>query len=117
MAVLGPAVWYALWPWVWHDTLARLEWWFDYHFNHVYYNMEFLHENYHSAPSPRMYLPVMVIATVPAITRGTSPAVRLRRMLPPFRWVSRSAAARGDRRGIMLEAGVARKIYRRATSI
>jgi hypothetical protein len=68
MVTLGPLVWYALWPWMWNDTLPRLQEWFAFHLNHVYYNMEFLHETYFSAPSPRGYMPVMILATVPTVT-------------------------------------------------
>ena len=68
MGVLGPLVWYALWPWMWHDLHGRLEEWLAFHFNHVYYNMEFFHVTYFNAPSPRLYMPVMILATVPTVT-------------------------------------------------
>lgn len=68
MAVIGPLVFWALWPWMWFDTAARLRAYFDFHFNHVYYNMEFLGRNYFDAPSPRGYMPLMILGTVPGIT-------------------------------------------------
>ncbi|HZU84493.1 MAG TPA: glycosyltransferase family 39 protein [Polyangiaceae bacterium] len=68
MATVGPAVFYALWPYLWHDGLARLQWYVDFHLNHEYYNIEFLGKNYFGPPSPKAYLPVMVLATVPTIT-------------------------------------------------
>ena len=68
MATLGPLIWYTLWPWMWNDTLPRLQEYFAFHMNHVYYNMEFLHETYFEAPSPRGYMPVMILATVPTVT-------------------------------------------------
>ncbi len=68
MATIGPAVFYALWPYVWHDTQARLEWYANFHLNHEYYNIEFLGRNYFGPPSPMGYLPFMVVATVPAVT-------------------------------------------------
>jgi 4-amino-4-deoxy-L-arabinose transferase-like glycosyltransferase len=68
MAVLGPIVFYALWPYIWHDTLARLQWYVGFHLNHEYYNIEFLGKNYFGPPSPKSYLPVMVLATVPTVT-------------------------------------------------
>lgn len=68
MALIGPLVFWLLWPWMWHDTAARFREYFDFHFNHVYYNMEFLGKNYFDAPSPRGYMPLMVLATVPTIT-------------------------------------------------
>jgi Dolichyl-phosphate-mannose-protein mannosyltransferase len=68
MGVLGPLLWYALWPWMWHDLEPRIQEYFAFHLNHAYYNMEFLHVNYHGPPSPRLYMPVMILATVPAVT-------------------------------------------------
>lgn len=68
MAVLGPLVFLACWPWMWHDTHARWNEYTAFHLNHVYYNMEFLHVNYAGPPSPILYLPVMVLATVPTVT-------------------------------------------------
>ncbi len=68
MAILGPLVFYALWPWLWNDTLPRLQEYVNFHVNHVYYNIEYLHKNYFSAPSPRSYAPVMIAATVPTVT-------------------------------------------------
>jgi uncharacterized membrane protein (UPF0136 family) len=88
MAVLGPIVFYALWPYLWNDTLSRLQWYVDFHLHHEYYNIEFLGRNYFGPPSPKSYLPVMVLATVPTVTlglflvgaieRGTAGARRLR---------------------------------------
>jgi hypothetical protein len=87
MAVLGPLVLVGLWPYLWNDTFARLRWWFEFHLNHEYYNIEYLGRNYFGPPSPTSYLPVMVLATVPTITivlfavgaieRGTADARRL----------------------------------------
>jgi 4-amino-4-deoxy-L-arabinose transferase-like glycosyltransferase len=68
MAVVGPIVFLALWPYLWNDTIGRIEWWMQFHLHHDYYNIEFLGKNYFSAPSPKSYLPVMIIATVPTIT-------------------------------------------------
>jgi 4-amino-4-deoxy-L-arabinose transferase-like glycosyltransferase len=68
MALLGPLVLYALWPWIWHDTIPRLREYVLFHLNHEYYNMEFLGKNYWAAPMPRGYAWVMTLATVPAVT-------------------------------------------------
>lgn len=68
MALLGPAVLVLLWPYLWHDTRSRLEWWVSFHLHHEYYNIEFLGKNYFGPPSPKSYVPVMVAATVPGIT-------------------------------------------------
>lgn len=68
MAILGPLVLYALWPWIWHDTVARLQEYVSFHLHHEYYNMEFLGENYWKPPMPRGYAWLMTVATVPTVT-------------------------------------------------
>ena len=68
MALLGPALFYALWPWLWHDTAARLAAYARFHLDHVYYNMEFLGRNYWQPPMPRGYAWLMTAATVPSVT-------------------------------------------------
>lgn len=68
MALLGPLVMYALWPWIWRDTFARLAAYASFHLNHEYYNMEFLGRTYFTPPMPRLYAPVMTAATVPTVT-------------------------------------------------
>jgi 4-amino-4-deoxy-L-arabinose transferase-like glycosyltransferase len=66
MAVLGPLVAWLLWPWMWHDTLARLTEYFAFHREHSYYNMEFLGQNFNRPPLPISYPFVMTWATVPS---------------------------------------------------
>ncbi|HVY48826.1 MAG TPA: glycosyltransferase family 39 protein, partial [Minicystis sp.] len=61
MAVLGPLLLYALWPWIWHDTIARLRDYAAFHLHHEYYNMELFHETYWKPPMPRSYAWVMTI--------------------------------------------------------
>ncbi|WP_437738063.1 ArnT family glycosyltransferase [Sorangium sp. So ce1335] len=68
MATIGPIVFYALWPWIWRDTLPRLREYASFHLNHEYYNMEFLGRNHWTPPMPRAYAPVMTAATVPVVT-------------------------------------------------
>ena len=68
MATIGPAVFVALWPWMWHDTLPRFQEYFNFHVHHEYYNIEFLHHTYFGPPSPKAYMPVMLLATVPTVT-------------------------------------------------
>ncbi len=68
MAALGPLVFIGLWPWLWHDTLARFQWYASFHLHHDYYNIEFLGRNWFTPPFPRAYAPVMILATVPSVT-------------------------------------------------
>lgn len=72
MAVLGPAILYGTWPWIWNDTFPRLVEYVKFHTQHVYYNMEFLGETYFRPPFPRTYAWLMTLATVPAITLITA---------------------------------------------
>lgn len=68
MATIGPVLFYATWPWIWHDTAPRLAAYAKFHLDHVYYNMEFLGRNYFEPPMPRSYAFVMTAATVPVTT-------------------------------------------------
>lgn len=68
MATVGPAVFVLLWPWLWNDTLPRIQEYVNFHLNHEYYNIEFLGRTYFGPPSPRSYMPVMIAATVPTVT-------------------------------------------------
>jgi 4-amino-4-deoxy-L-arabinose transferase-like glycosyltransferase len=84
MAILGPLTLYALWPWIWHDTLHRLRDYARFHLNHEYYNMEFLGVNYWIPPMPRGYAWLMTLATVPVVTlalAGVGLAARVRAWL------------------------------------
>jgi 4-amino-4-deoxy-L-arabinose transferase-like glycosyltransferase len=68
MATVGPAVFVLLWPWLWNDTLPRIQEYVNFHVHHDYYNIEFLGQTYFGPPSPRAYMPVMIAATVPTVT-------------------------------------------------
>lgn len=68
MATIGPALFYATWPWIWRHTGERLQAYAKFHLHHDYYNMEFLGHTYWEPPMPRGYAPVMTVATVPTIT-------------------------------------------------
>jgi hypothetical protein len=115
MAILGPLVFYGLWPRLWTDLRGHLEWYFNFHLHHEFYNIEFLGKNYFGPPSPKGYLPVMVIATVPTITvllfmigaveRGAFAWNRFRAWLPSAignpQWLRVATSARdADTRGV-----------------
>lgn len=68
MATVGPAVFILLWPWLWNDTLPRIQEYVNFHVHHEYYNIEFLGTTYFGPPSPKSYMPVMIAATVPTTT-------------------------------------------------
>ncbi|MFO7562786.1 MAG: phospholipid carrier-dependent glycosyltransferase [Enhygromyxa sp.] len=66
MAILGPLVAIASWPWLWDDSFARIAEYFAFHREHSYYNMEFRGVNYNRPPLPVAYPLVMTWATVPS---------------------------------------------------
>jgi len=68
MLLLGPLLFYALWPWIWRDTSARLLEYVRFHTGHEYYNMEFLGRTYFEPPMPLGYAWLMTAATVPLVT-------------------------------------------------
>jgi 4-amino-4-deoxy-L-arabinose transferase-like glycosyltransferase len=68
IVLLGPLVFYAIWPWIWSATFERLAEWVRFHMNHDYYNMAFLGRTYWKPPMPRPYAWVMTVATVPVVT-------------------------------------------------
>ena len=68
MALLGPATLFALWPWLWHDTIARLRAYLLFHLEHVHYNFEYLGRNYNQPPYP-WHEPIgMLVFTAPVVT-------------------------------------------------
>lgn len=67
MLVLGPLVFFAHWPWLWHDTIPRLREYFAFHLHHSYYNMEYLGRNWGLPPLPVSYPFGMTLFTVPTV--------------------------------------------------
>jgi len=65
LGLLGPLVFFATWPWLWHDAWPRLAAYAEFHLRHEYYNMEFLGRTYYEPPMPRLYAWLMTVATVP----------------------------------------------------
>ncbi len=68
MALLSPLVYFACWPWLWFDTVARFREYVGFHVHHVYYNMEYLGRNYNKPPSPISFPYVMTLLTTPVTT-------------------------------------------------
>ncbi|HEU4403739.1 MAG TPA: glycosyltransferase family 39 protein [Polyangiaceae bacterium] len=68
MALVGPIVLAALWPWLWHDAASRLAEYVGFHRRHDYYNIEFLGTTYFRPPFPRSYAWVMTAASLPLVT-------------------------------------------------
>ena len=66
MAVLGPLVLLASWPWLWHRTLPRIRDWLGYHLHHENYPWMYFGELLREPPFPVSYPFVITALTVPA---------------------------------------------------
>jgi hypothetical protein len=91
MALLGPALFYALWPWVWHDTVARVGAYLAFHGAHPHYNMEYFGVTYFRPPHPLSYPFVMAALTLPATTLALGAVGLWTRvaLAAPGRWLAR----------------------------
>ncbi|MFI5308877.1 MAG: hypothetical protein ACHQ53_16080, partial [Polyangiales bacterium] len=101
MLVLGPAVFFVSWPWIWHDTLERLAEYAAFHLHHEYYNMEYFGVNYFWPPFPLGYPWVMTLYTVPVTTLllavvGLTAAVRRELGAAKSAWLGADGGADHD---------------------
>lgn len=65
---IGPCLFYAGWPWLWHDSWPRLRSYVAFHLHHEYYNMEYFGVNYFWPPFPISFPWIMTLFTVPLTT-------------------------------------------------
>ena len=68
LAVLGPLVLVALWPWLWLDPVGHIGAWLGFHLHHVHYNFEYLGRNWNAPPFPWHVALVTTLFTVPVAT-------------------------------------------------
>jgi hypothetical protein len=68
MAVLGPLVLIALWPWLWFDPIDHISKWIGFHLDHTHYNFEYLGHNWNAPPFPWHVALVTTLLTVPVVT-------------------------------------------------
>jgi len=68
MLVLGPLVFLLHWPFLWHDTFARLGWYLSFHLNHVNYYWEYLGKLLTDPPFPWAYPFVVTALSLPLPT-------------------------------------------------
>ena len=84
-AALGPLVFLATWPWLWHDTWSRFGDYFHFHFRHWEIAVTYLGNTY--AVAPWHYPLVMTAITTPPVTLALAlvglAAVRLRGPFTP----------------------------------
>jgi 4-amino-4-deoxy-L-arabinose transferase-like glycosyltransferase len=74
MAIVGPLVLVAIWPWLWHDTARRIAAYVEFQRTHEHYNIEFLGRTYFRPPFPRSYAWLMTAATLPLVTLALAAA-------------------------------------------
>jgi 4-amino-4-deoxy-L-arabinose transferase-like glycosyltransferase len=98
LAVGGPLVLVALWPWLWHAPIAHLREWIGFHLHHVHYNFEYLGDNWNAPPFPWHVALVTTLFVVPTATLAAAliGAVELARR------ARRGAAAAADRAPVVL---------------
>ncbi len=65
MLVLGPLLFYALWPRHWFETFSRIKWYMDFHLGHEHYMVYYFGQNLQIPPFPVSYPWVMTLVTVP----------------------------------------------------
>jgi 4-amino-4-deoxy-L-arabinose transferase-like glycosyltransferase len=66
MAIIGPILFYALWPRHWFDTWNRVQWYLNFHLKHVHYFVWYFGEILVKPPFPVSYPWIMTAVTVPA---------------------------------------------------
>ncbi len=64
-AVIGPVVFVACWPYLWHDPIARIGGYLAFHLNHEHYPALYFHELLVAPPFPWHFPVVMTALTVP----------------------------------------------------
>ncbi|HTS82074.1 MAG TPA: glycosyltransferase family 39 protein [Myxococcaceae bacterium] len=65
MGLLGPAVFYVHWPWLWYHPVDRLAWYFDFHATHVHYAWTYFGDVLRAPPFPLSYVFVVTALTLP----------------------------------------------------
>jgi hypothetical protein len=70
MAILGPIVLFALWPWLWHAPAVRAREWLQRHTQHEHYNFEYLGQNWNLPPPPAQSGRWLLRATFPFVSTG-----------------------------------------------
>lgn len=65
-AVIGPLVFVATWPWMWHDTFARIGGYIGFHLHHEHYPASYFHDLLVAPPFPWSFPWVMTLYTLPS---------------------------------------------------
>jgi hypothetical protein len=96
----SPVVLFAAWPLLWHDPLAHLRFWVEFHLRHVHYAWYYLGTLYRGPPFPVFYPLGLLALTLPLTTSALlfAAAIRqlvdfARRQLDPLRLLELGFAA------------------------
>jgi 4-amino-4-deoxy-L-arabinose transferase-like glycosyltransferase len=65
LAVIGPLVLYAVWPYLWFHPVDRVAWWLNFHATHNHYAWFYLGDLLRAPPFPLAYVVVKTALTVP----------------------------------------------------
>lgn len=68
MLIFGPLIFIGHWPFLWHDTLERLGWYFGFHLDHVNYHWEYFGRLLTDPPFPWAYPFAVTALTLPLPT-------------------------------------------------
>jgi len=86
MALLGPLLFVGLWPRHWFDTVARISWYVQRHWNHEYYWAYYFGRLLTKPPFPVAFPFAMSAVTIPATTLALFVAGLVRALWPgPYR--------------------------------
>ncbi len=66
MAILGPAIFYLHWPYLWHHPVDRTAWYLSFHLTHNHYTWFYLGELLRAPPFPLLYVINVTALTVPS---------------------------------------------------
>jgi hypothetical protein len=85
MLILGPLVFFAVWPWLWFDTLTRLSQYVSFHLNH--YGIYFLYFGriFSKEPFAPWHAPFVMAATTVPLAMSALALVGLRFSIPVIR--------------------------------
>jgi len=65
MGLIGPAVFYVHWPYLWYHPVDRLAWYFEFHATHVHYAWTYFGTILRAPPFPLEYVFVVTALTLP----------------------------------------------------
>ena len=97
MSMIGLAVFWAHWPWLYHHTWPRLLEYINFHARHVHYPVDYLGHLYYGPPFPIHFPFVFTLFTLPIATLGLGMIGLVRTsQLAWHRWCRREDSIRSN---------------------